>query len=419
MMGAYKVIFRADKSADSQNRITWEQGCPLIFDVVQISRHTETGVAFLQAKLRNIGADTVASFKSEIVCRFKDGSTQEFTIEPLDADIPCGGFYEIRPIELPRGDAMFADASVKSTTTESGEWRTSANPARIPEGTRLELSDAALKERTLELEEHGCKMSEFAAPFAVEVHDNWTMCACGQPNAGTEACVECGLYFAKYDKASEDEGRLLLAAQERERANKQKAFEQSKRQKKLRNRGLVIGIPCLIVVVACVCLWFFAVEQPRQEASEAVNEFYYTIDLFASEESKSVDEWRSSQQSHLGNIESIISTHYDHMTDAKKAESLRYLAQYKAVGAIFDDCFNSYTTGARLEKFETNTLDNGGYEIKAVVRTYESHESKSSDSDTLSTWDKYYTVTCNANIEDGTASIAECNYTDSDLVLFL
>lgn len=227
MMGAYKVIFRADKSADSQNRITWEQGCPLMFDAVQISRHTETGVAFLQAKLRNIGADAVTSFKSEITCRFKDGSAQEFTIEPLDADMPPGGFYEIKPIELPRGDAVSTDASVKSAITESGEWRTSTNPARIPEGTRLELSEAALKERTLELEEHGCKMSEFAAPFAVEVHDSWTMCACSQPNVGTERCVECGLTLQPYDKSCESEEALIRQAGQRAEAKRRKENEEA------------------------------------------------------------------------------------------------------------------------------------------------------------------------------------------------
>lgn len=285
-MSMYKVVFRADRTEGSQNQIAWEPGCPLIFDAAQISRHIETGAAFLQAKIRNISEDTVASFKSEITCKFTDGSKQHFTVEPLDADIPPGRYHEIRPVELPRGDVISAEACIKSAMMKSGEWKASGNALPSLERTPIDLSAEAKQERALQLEQLGCQMPDSAAAFAVEKHDGWTMCACGQPNVSTNTCVECGLNLADYGSALEDEDKLIQSVREKvaqaQKEEEERQYKKEQKKAKIKKVAPFIAFPTAIIATIALAIFVIAPSIRHHQAENLIRQGDYqaAIDMF-------------------------------------------------------------------------------------------------------------------------------------------
>lgn len=175
-MSDYKVVFRTD-AENAESGITWERGCPLLLEAVQVSRNTETGAAFLQTKIRNLSASIVESFHMELTCTYQDGSSETFETEPLDADIPPCGEHTPKPVKLAKGNAVRAWGRILSANGSQSHWQSSSDPEPLPLREKLELSSAALRERTLQLGELGCSKASDAAPYACVEQDRWTQCA--------------------------------------------------------------------------------------------------------------------------------------------------------------------------------------------------------------------------------------------------
>lgn len=252
-MGEYKVVFRIDSETDQDGRgLTWEPGCPLSFVALQVSRDVDSGRAFLQAKVWNISAEQVSSFKGELSCSFKDGSEERFPVEFLDADIASREKYTLKPVELPRGDAVFVTGRIVELSTTSGDWRSSSEPSALPQGRLLDLTEKALRERALQLEQRRCRASVAAAPYAVEEHDGWVLCACGQVSVGMERCPSCGLRFLEDDCGIEDEETLASLANER--ARRIEEDERVRRERKEKTKADAVGLAKRILPVVCVAL---------------------------------------------------------------------------------------------------------------------------------------------------------------------
>ena len=253
-MAEYKVIFRADTDHPyDQHVITWEQGCPLMFEAIQISRETESGKAFLQTKVRNLSGAIASSFKARLTCHYKDGSTEEFETEPLDADIaPCGE-YALKPIALSRGDAAHAEALVLSVDTSDGNWTSTATACPLPRRSPLALSADALNERISQLRERGCNKPCEAAPYSYVEHDGWSQCPCGQISIGCRVCPSCGLRFGN-DTTIENgdflEEAALERAQKTKDAEEAKAERNSKLKRSFKRWGLIGGAVAVLLVCA-------------------------------------------------------------------------------------------------------------------------------------------------------------------------
>lgn len=274
-MAEYKVIFRTDiDNPDSQHGITWEQGCPLMFEAIQISRETESGKAFLQTKVKNLSGAIASSFKAKLTCHYKDGSTEEFEIELLDADIaPCGECAP-KPIALSRGDAVYAEAFVLSVGMSGKDWVSTAAACPLPKRRSLALPVDALNERISLLRERGCKKACEAAPYSYVEHDEWSQCTCGQVSIGCRVCPSCGLRLTGIEETESEE--FLKEAIEKRTDRLEKAAEEKKRQEaKARVRAkkwAVIGASAAAVLV-CITLYFSwmlpDVIQPAASYSEA------------------------------------------------------------------------------------------------------------------------------------------------------
>lgn len=245
-MSEYKVIFRiASNDPESENQTRWEPGCPLLFEAVQVSRNTETGQAFLQARIKNISAEEVSSFTAKLSCTFSDGSTAEFATSPLDADILPWCDYTLAPIELPRGDAESADAQVLSADTPSGTWKSENEPLSMPSRRKLDLSQEELAERSRQLEQLGCEKAAEAASHKLDDHGAWTLCPCGRVSVGFARCPACGLPF---QSSIQWEDREHLAE---EQAKQNTA---SSRERTRQNKELKTGIGIALVAVLALCI---------------------------------------------------------------------------------------------------------------------------------------------------------------------
>lgn len=254
-MGEYKVVFRIDSETDQDGRgLTWEPGCPLSFVALQVSRDVDSGRAFLQAKVWNISAEQVSSFKGELSCSFKDGSEERFPVEFLDADIASREKYTLKPVELPRGDAVFVTGRIVELSTTSGDWRSSSEPSALPQGRLLDLTEKALRERALQLEQRRCRASVAAAPYAVEARDGWTLCACGQASVGMESCPSCGLVFGG-ERSIEEEKALIGLANERARRLEEEEAARKKRNEEIMLKAkkaapLAVALVIVMIVAA-------------------------------------------------------------------------------------------------------------------------------------------------------------------------
>lgn len=255
-MAEYKVIFRADiDNPDSQHGITWEQGCPLMFEAIQISRDTESGKAFLQTKARNLSSTVVSSFKTKLVCHYKDNDTEEFDIEPLDADIAACSEYTLKPMALSKGDVVYAEAVVLSVNMQGKEWKSSKDAEPLPKRKQLTLSKEALAERTLLLQERGCRKPSEAAAYSCVEYDGWVQCSCEQVSMGCDACPSCGLRFDRIKEIENEEPLISIRSARIERKRtEEEAAHQRKREAKARIKKYLPRVVAPLVAVAVFAL---------------------------------------------------------------------------------------------------------------------------------------------------------------------
>lgn len=274
-MSEYKVIFRVDiDHSDNQHEITWEQGCPLMFEAIQVSRDVESGKAFLQTKVRNLSNTVIPSFEAKLACHYKDGSTEEFKIEPLDADIAPYGEYVIKPIVLSKGDAINAEAFIVLVSIGNKDWKSSTDADPLPKRKLLTLSKEALAERALLLQERGCNKASEAASYSCVEYDSWVQCSCGQASTECFTCPACGLRLSGIQETENSE--FLKKSIAKRIVQLKETVEEKKRQEKktkAKTKKLTI-IGVLIAVVVTFVMAYFSwilpnVLQPANSYSEA------------------------------------------------------------------------------------------------------------------------------------------------------
>ncbi len=146
MQADFKVVFRADASAQGAGVSGWEAGCPLELEVVQVSRDVATGKAYLQAKVRNVSRKKVGSFKAAFDVGYAAGLTERVEVEPLDADIAVGSYDSFAQV-LSRGDVKVVSGRILSVHTAKGDWSAPVDRQPGPTNPELGLSRKARRER--------------------------------------------------------------------------------------------------------------------------------------------------------------------------------------------------------------------------------------------------------------------------------
>ena len=272
-MSEYKVIFRADVDTST---VTWEPPCPLMFEAIQIARHTRTAEAYLQGKVRNIGDQEISAFQATITVCYEDGSKQEVEFKPLDADIVPGRAYQLTPVPLDQGTAIRASGRIESVKNEWGRtiWESSADLISPPEPIHLHLTTKAQDERSRLWAKafsngslrHDPQIAHLARTHDADDHDEWWVCPCGQVNVNLANCLSCGLSLASWSEVPTDNETLEKIADERikkeeeERAaRKEKRDQAVAKSKAVALKFLKIGVPIIVGIVAVVLALIFLI----------------------------------------------------------------------------------------------------------------------------------------------------------------
>lgn len=402
-MAEYKVIFRTDiDHPDSQHPIAWEQGCPLMLEAIQISRDTESGRAFLQTKVRSLSGTTIPSFKAKLTCHYKDGSTEEFKIEPLDADIaPCGE-YAPKPIALSRGDAVYAEAFVLSVGMSDKDWVSTATACPLPRRNPLALSADALNERISLLRERGSEKACEAAPYSYMERDGWSQCPCGQVSIGCRVCPSCGLRLSGIEETESEE--FLKEAIEKRADRLEKAAEEKKQQEakaRVRTKKWAIIGGSAAAVLVCATLYFNwmlpDVIKLAASYSEALRLYEAKEYEAAYEAFDGLGDYRDAKQKAEETQTSLLDGRYtlavkllieDKYDEA--IEAFQELDGYKESAEKIEEAKRERSRSSRSEKIASSEFDSANASRQpqsdedvgkdmAIVREYLAHVGESSD----------------------------------------
>ncbi len=235
-MADYKVIYRRDYPAGTA---PWEAGCPLCLNTVQVARNTATGECYLQLKFANISDAVVESFQANIVVSYQDGTREELSLRPLDADIPAYRFHQAEPVALAGSEIVDVGVSLVETATRTQSWKTQGEPFHSIATVPLALSEAAAQLRVSELADLGKSAADY--PDAAQDHGEWWVCSCGMPNVGNGHCARCGIQ-RKTIFALQDEDTLNL------RADRRKEVQDRRRKRKNKILGASVASVALIAV---------------------------------------------------------------------------------------------------------------------------------------------------------------------------
>ena len=206
-MANYKIVFKDEKCL-------WEAGCPVLVTAVQVSRNTETAEAYLQVKAKNISNQDVESIYATLDVKFSDGTSETYSFEYLDADIPTTKEIALKPQKFVRGDVEACKLTITRIKTAVDVWSSVGGADIVPAQKPLDLCKRAAKERTRILQEkHGSLLFPETAYGAVQDHQSWWICACGQVNTNRDNCCKCGCSKASL-LDTEDESKLIARADE-------------------------------------------------------------------------------------------------------------------------------------------------------------------------------------------------------------
>lgn len=190
-MANYKVVFRDDGSGDS-SLLKWELGCPAMVTVVQVARNVDTSAAYLQIKIENLSADTLNSISGIAHVDYIDGSVGDVPFSELDFDLPQCEQGALKATALPRGDVESVFVKLLQIDSQQGKWRSTGEPADVPEREALSMSEKAMAERDRQLKE--MHADSRVAGGKAQFHQGWWVCACGSINVWRETCRECGCH---------------------------------------------------------------------------------------------------------------------------------------------------------------------------------------------------------------------------------
>jgi hypothetical protein len=210
-MANYKVVFRADLE-DNRGSMTWEPGCPVLVEAVQVSRNTDTSEAYLQIKVQNVYGRTVDEITAEATVVYKTEPEQTIRIQELDCALRPGASQALKPVKLAHGDASDASVAILSVAGQSIEWETGGEAEPVPEPAELPISETAMAERVRLLKEKDIP-AKAAKKLPVATGD-WWVCGCGQITVGNRKCLACGSNLADL-LGLQDEEQLLDSIYER------------------------------------------------------------------------------------------------------------------------------------------------------------------------------------------------------------
>lgn len=302
-MAEFKVIYKLTQDWGAEElSIPWAEGCPLAVEKMQVARNVETGEAYFQAKLKNISDREVLSYKAVFICCYEDGTEEQKPVEALDADIAAGGYAEIRPLKLSRGDVKNARLSICALKTTLGNWESEGEITHLPPQEKLLLDPETKKERIYQLKMSGCAVSPAAENHCCESHGSWWRCACGAVNVGYAKCRLCGI-DPDIEKVLRDKDQLVAAVQDRkaEEERKKKLEEEARearrrlQQEKIdratakakiffrkhKKKILVSAVAaCLIAVIAGIALYMSTPEKAFAVYSDSDNSLTFYKEKF-------------------------------------------------------------------------------------------------------------------------------------------
>ena len=340
-MSGFKVVYRIDPTDDTPE-ITWEEGCPLLLDALQIARNTDTGEAYVQTRFLNISGEKINSFKVTITVVYGDGSEENLCLNPLDADIFSGMTYSARPAVLSAGDAIAAKVKVESVGQDSGQWVSHLPLSKVRRPCALSLSSTALEERLSELRELGCKDSRKASLYSIERNDGWTLCPCGQVNVGTNRCVSCGLDLSTYSSELEDLKTLSQKGAERKEREEAERQQRDEKQAETKKKAIRLFVPMLLIGLVLLMVWYSAVFLPRDNAEKGLLAFEENNSLYEYDEWVDLDEWEEKSTKYTEELNNFTSFNYSRLSEESKLKVLKLLAKEETIDAIYDEVVSSW-----------------------------------------------------------------------------
>lgn len=412
-MSGFKVVYRIDPTDDTPE-ITWEEGCPLLLDALQIARNTDTGEAYVQTRFLNISGEKINSFKVTIRVVYGDGSEENLCLNPLDADIFSGMTYSARPVVLSAGDAIAARVKVEIVCRDSGQWVSHLPLSKVRKPCALSLSSTALEERVRELRELGCKDSRKASLYSIERNDGWTLCPCGQVNVGTKHCVSCGLDLSTYSSALEDLKTLSQKGadrKEREEAERQKRDEKQAETKK---KAIRFFVPMLLIGLILLMVWYSAVFLPRDNAKKGLSAFEENNSLYEYDDWVDLDEWEEKPTNYTEELNNFTSFNYSRLSEESKLKVLKLLAKEETIDAIYDEVVSNWAIDPpELEvslaldsvSIEDDDVKGGAFTVTVESRENAGWYSSSSKHKLSSSFECEYQATFEPDLEKGSVDM--------------
>lgn len=412
-MSGFKVVYRIDPTDDTPE-ITWEEGCPLLLDALQIARNTDTGEAYIQTRFLNISGEKINSFKVTITVVYGDGSEENLCLNPLDADVFSGMTYSAKPVALSAGDAIAAKVKVESVERDSGQWVSHLPLSKVRKPCALSLSSTALEERVSELRELGCKDSRRASLYSIERNDGWTLCPCGQINVEAKRCVSCGLDLSAYISELEDLKTLSQKGADRKEREEAERRKREEKQAETKKKAIRLFVPALLIGIILSMVWYSAVFLPRDNAEKGLSTFEENNSLYEYDEWVDLDEWEEKSTNYTERLNSFTSLNYSKLSEDSKLKVLKLLAKEETIDAIYDKVASNWAIDpSKLEvslALDSVSIEDDEEKGEAFTVTVESRENagwySSSSKHRLSTsFECEYQATFKPDLEKGSVDM--------------
>lgn len=256
--------------------IPWEPGCPVILEAVQVSRDAEKGSAYLQARMKNVGARRVEYLRIKTTLSLSDGGTTGAVFEYFDISVKPGESTALPAQPTEQVNVVGIEAKAVAVKTDASEWKSTDAEGTIPEGGKLLFLDPELlAERRKLFDENGLDAAH--ADYAVQSGPSWWVCACGQLNVRRASCWLCRAEREFLEKTEEAQF-LQQSAEKRAAADKQaeqeaRRAEETKRKRRAKTIKIAIPIVAAIAVVAGAIAATVTFVIPQINYNEAMDEF--------------------------------------------------------------------------------------------------------------------------------------------------
>lgn len=176
-MGKFKVIHRNEK-------LSWQETCPIEILAIQVSRDTLTGACYLQTKLANISNRTIGSVEINIDL-YHNTDHECVDLKLLDADMLAGTVSTPKAVKIALNEVSDSSASVTRVDEQLsfGKYITGSDPEPVA------LDQTLLDERSALIREAGG--NEELCKGRLEEHSTWWQCGCGANNLDRQTCWRC------------------------------------------------------------------------------------------------------------------------------------------------------------------------------------------------------------------------------------